>query len=412
MSSFRVLHLGLGRFHRAHQAWYFDRYNETHPESAWLMSSWSMRSATESEKLAENGMRYTHLTVGSERPISRTITAIQETGWASGDRELLLKRFLDPGLEWITLTVTEKGYHLDSNARLNLTDTQVRRDLENSEKPETTIGVLAWGLRHRLAASPKPIAIVSCDNLSSNGRKLREALLDYYRASSDPTAQLVDRYVDFPNTMIDRIVPASADPAVVSTEPFSEWIIENRFRGARPALDGVVFTDEVAPFEARKLKLLNAAHSFLAYAGLLKGHRFVHEAIRDAELRKKVEELHAEVIPLLRGFSKDEYLDYSARLIERFRNQHLPHELRQIAMDGSKKLPERIFPSLREASRRGTAHSVLSEAVQSWLRFLWLATREGQWKIEDPIVGKVQELRELDLSAFSSEILTHLGERG
>lgn len=354
----RILHLGLGRFHRAHQAAYFQNLAELHSES-WPIAAFSMRTNEASEQLRNVNFVYPVVVLDKSFSKSQNIQMIRQSYFIQTDRLEYLKLIALSHVQIVSLTITEKGYCLNSEGRLDAS--LVASDQKKFESCSSAIGFLYYGLRHRRLSGGYPLTILSCDNLRDNGRKLKNAILDYALIMQDAeTADWMNRQVSFPNTMVDRIVPQLNDEKildlqkefntinseVVATEAFTQWVIEDRFNTTKPSLEkvGVQFVENVAEYEDVKLRVLNAAHSLLAYAGLLKGHSFVHEAINDLEIRTAVENLWSEVSALVR-IPKS----YTAQLLQRFDNPRLPHSLKQIAMDGSQKLPQRILPNLNGA---------------------------------------------------------------
>jgi fructuronate reductase len=382
-----ILHLGLGRFHRGHQVVYYQKAGN------WKVVSSTMRTNDERDKLKAVKLRYPVLELSHESETLTWIDCIHEALSLKDDLQRLLEVFRSPETTIVTLTVTEKGYCLLPSGELDLAHEGIRHDLGNPTHPSTAIGFLALGLKERKS----PLTIISCDNLRENGHKLERALKKFMGE--------LPSNVTFPNTMVDRIVPALLPVKIaelekkhglhhselIATEKFSQWVIEDKFAGPRPDWDkvGVEFVKDVRPYEEMKLRLLNASHSYLAYAGLNRGHTFVHEAIRDNELRNNVLTLmKKEVVPLLtvpQGFDVMKYID---NLITRFQNDRLPHQLKQIAMDGSQKLPQRIFSSLEA---KGKEQTVLRKCVKEWLEFLW-NNRDG--KIDDPKANELLEGKE------------------
>lgn len=330
------LHLGLGNFHKAHQAWYAQKMAERGEN--WEITAFSMQRPDAAQELQRLGQQYQVQAVGVGSCESTTVKSITQCGFLQTDQELLRRLARDPQMTLVTLTVTEKGYRPEAPA----------------------IEAIATILKNRST----PLTIVSCDNLQSNGHKL-ERLVRAHMGSAFPSFP-----VSFPNSMVDRIVPASAAGAAIKTEAFSQWVIEDKFVAARPLLEnvGVQFVDDVAPWEMMKLRLLNAAHSLLAYYGLNRGLEFVHQAVNHPACRQSLLELWEEVIPLLTLPVGVDPHDYTRRLLARFDNPELPHRLAQIAADGSVKLPQRILPSLALARERGLRHATLSSVLDEWAR--------------------------------------------
>lgn len=382
----RVLHLGLGRFHRAHQALYYQDLYEQHNDR-WGVAAFSMRSPD-----ARDEMRLAHnqypVAIFPQRELRKAVS-IRSSYFIGEDRDAFLDLFARVDL--VTLTVTEKAYAHGSDLYEHL---------------------YAGFARRRMTAGG--LTVLSCDNLLENGRRLADGVFAYARERGDSSMiAWLEKNVSFPCSMVDRIVPAltperlrelqrmfgTDSRELIATEDFTQWVIEDRFLGARPPLDlvGAQFVDDVRPFEAMKLRLLNASHSLIAYAGLLAGYRFVHEAIRDPLLRAQVSMLYSEVRPLI-----DAPVDldaYCARLLARFDNPELPHQLKQIAMDGSAKLKQRIIPSLTAARARALPHSALDATLDAWARYCYSNTPD------DPRSGEINALKSLDFAAFKSALL-------
>ncbi|MEH6726135.1 MAG: mannitol dehydrogenase family protein, partial [Hyphomicrobiales bacterium] len=302
----RILHLGPGNFHRAHQAWY-THHAIARGGEAWTITGVSLKSSTARDSLAPQDFDYTLVINSVSDTDYQRISVIDQILVGPENPQAVIDLIADPDTAIVSLTVTEKGYHIDAaTGHLNTKNPDIASELAGGQAL-TAIGFLAFGLQKRQQTHGAPITIISCDNLSDNGATLKRLVLEFNRQAGFGLADWLDASVTFPGTMVDRITPATtdalrhevqqktgwADQAPVATELFSEWIIEDNFAAAHPAWDqvGAQFVDDVAPFEHRKLRLLNGPHSFLAYAGLYNGHIYVHEAIADAWLRTAVEEL-------------------------------------------------------------------------------------------------------------------------
>lgn len=362
-----VVHLGLGAFHRAHQAPVFDAMLRA-GDRRWGIAAVAMRSRPLAAALAAQDGLYS-LAERADAPIApRVIGAIRETMVAADDPGRVAARIAAPDVAIVTLTITEKGYALPPG-----------------DVSATAPGLIAAGLAARHATGAAPLTILSCDNRSGNGRVTHAAVAEAagrMGIAADARAW-IDAACSFPDTMVDRITPAAtdetiaansaalglADAAALWTEPFWQWVIEDRFAGPRPpfAAHGVQLVAEVAPFEAAKLRLLNAAHSALAYRGLLAGHRFVHQAIADPALRTMVEALWDEAAPTLDARVID-IAAYRRATLARFANPALPHALAQIAADGSQKVPPRLLATM--AARGGRDSPALAGAVAGWIAAL------------------------------------------
>lgn len=421
-----ILHLGLGRFHRAHQAVYFQRLAEEFGDTKWTITAFSMRTPDARDAMIAVDYKYPVIETDRESSRVRWIDRIKEVGCLGPDRELFLLRMADPALELVTLTITEKGYCLDVSGNLDLASPEVKADLASPEVPKTAIGALAHGLAYRFsksADSTRKLTILSCDNLRANGDRLKNAVVSFLEASGrTDVVALVREHVCFPCSMVDRIVPALSNeqrqkfetlaglkhPELVATETFSQWVIEDRFARPRPALDkvGAEFVRDVRAHEEMKLRLLNAAHSFMAYVGLMRGHSYVHEVMGDPELREWIEELvYEEAGPMLP--SDVDWKSYADRVLSRFENSKLPHALKQIAMDGSVKIPQRILPTIEESIRSGKESPACDMAVASWISFLHRELGpDGGHAVSDPIASRLKGLWQPDQTKWLKKIAT------
>ncbi len=386
----RMLHLGVGNFFRAHQAWY------TQIAGGWRITGVSLRRPDMRDALRDQDWSYGLKISDAAACTYMEIDLLDEILVAPEDPARVIAAIADPQIELITLTITEKGYLLGGDGALDLDAPQIRADLAG-QTPVTAIGFLARGLAAR-AESGAALSIMSCDNLEGNGAKLGAAIRDFAGLAGLRIAGFLDDHVTFPSSMVDRITPALGDGleaemaaqglphrAPVATEAFSEWIIEDRFAGARPHWEGAgaVLTCDVGPFELRKLRMLNGAHSALAYSGINAGLRYVHEAIADpvaGSLALAVMEEAAEILP---QSIRNSATEYRAGLLDRFANPALAHQLRQIAMDGSLKLPIRILSTLQDRSARGLESPACHAVIAAYEAFLRGEIASGR-PIEDP----------------------------
>ena len=392
-----IVHFGLGAFHRAHQADYVDRCLSD-GERDWMIAGVSLRSNAVQRQLEPQDGLYTLVQKGAD---SRVIGAVREALVAGPDDARILHRIAAPECRIVSFTVTEKGYCRGADGTLN-------RELAR----QSFYPLLGKGMRRRRESGLPGITLLSCDNLSDNGRQLRRLLGEWLEQDDPDTARWLAAECTAPNTMVDRIVPASADAdldrleqqtglrdeAAVFTEPFSQWVIEDDFAGPVPgwAKHGVELVADVAPYETAKLRMLNGAHSALAYLGLARGHTFVHEAVADEPLRALIERLMLhEAAPTIDRATGQDLETYAARLIERFANPALEHRLAQIAMDGSEKVPQRWLDTLAWQAARGTSCPALLTALAGWLRHL-----RGE-------AGPVNDPREAELAAL---LAAHSGE--
>lgn len=391
-----IVHFGPGAFHRAHQASYVDRLLDHDPR--WGIAAVSMRTRGTIAALEAQGGAYT-IGIRDAEPRWRVVAA--HNRFLAPDRaNETLALLASPGVALVTSTVTEKGYCLDSAGQLDCTHPDILHDLAGAGHPRSLIGWIVAGLSARRAAGVAPFTPMPCDNLTANGRKLHAALIAFARLRDPGLADWIAGEVRVPGTMVDSITPASdaaflreaaaalgcEDRAAVQREPFVQWVIEDIGRPIGPdlAAAGAIVTADVAGYERAKLRLLNGAHSTLAYAGLLRGHASVADAMRDAALARFVADMmRDEIAPTLgpvAGLSLDQYI---ADVLARFRNPAIVHRLEQIAQDGSQKLPYRLAETLLQARAHGKMPRRIVAALGCWLAFLMQRSRAGQ-AIVDP----------------------------
>ena len=392
-----IVHLGVGAFHRAHQAAYVDDCLAA-GETDWGIVGVSLRSADTRDALSPQDGLYTLAIRSSGAEKLRVIGSIGSMLVAPEDPDAVLAALTDPRTRIVTLTITEKAYLRSASGGLDTAHPDIIHDLANPQMPMTAHGFLAESLARRQAAGTPPFTVLCCDNLPANGATLHRLLIEFARLRDARPAQPSDTrlgamddnslarhiaQVAFPSSMVDRIVPATTDAdrariAVelglndawpVMTEPFCQWVIEDNFPQGRPAweLFGVTMVDDVRPFEDMKLRLLNGSHSAIAYLGLLTGHATVDRAFADPAIRAFVDALWAEAIPTLPKNAGLDTSAYTAELAERFANTALAHRTAQIANDGSQKLPQRIVASALECIEAGTVPEHLTLVIAAWI---------------------------------------------
>ncbi len=396
-----IVHLGIGAFHRAHQAVYTDDVLAS-AGGNWRIIGVSLRSAGVRDQLAPQDGLYSVLEMSDAGESLRVIGAVERVLVASDDRQAVIAAIADPATHIVSLTVTEKGYcHDPATGRLDPNHSGIARELAGGAV-ETAIGYLAKGLRARADAGAGPVTLLSCDNLPHNGYVLGQVLRDYLHVSDPALVDWIDANVRTPATMVDRIVPATTsadldrveallcarDEGAAKAEPFSQWVIEDDFAGPRPAWEaaGAQFVADVRPFELAKLRMLNGAHSTLAYLGLLAGHNTVDQAVADTAIREIVERLMraeaAATLPVIDGLDPQSYAD---ALLARFANPALKHKLIQIAMDGSQKLPQRLLGTIADARAKGVDPHAAIAGVAGWM--LHVARLKGG--IDDPMAAEL-----------------------
>ncbi len=377
-----IVHLGLGAFHRAHQAAFTDDCLNA-GETGWGIAAASLRSPDTRDALAPQDGLYTLALRENADQALRVIGAITQTFVAPEDPRALLAVMADPAVRIVSLTVTEKGYTANiADGGLRLDDPGVQHDLAHPHSPQTTLGFVAQALAMRRAAGHKPFTLLSCDNLPDNGHFLHN-VLGQFATSRDPDfGRYVTDEVACPSCMVDRIVPATTDAdrdmiaarlgmrdaCPVVAEPFFQWVIEDHFPTGRPEWEraGAVFATGVGPYEAMKLRLLNGAHSTIAAMGRVSGHATVADAFGNPVIRAVIAAYWAEVAPTIAPGT--DVAGYTARLVTRFDNTALHHKTAQIAMDGSLKVPQRIVAPLRDLMAMGRPTPMLCFALAAWIR--------------------------------------------
>jgi len=391
-----IVHFGPGAFHRAHQADYVDHLVREDPR--WGIAAVSLRSGNIVEALQRQEGRYT-LAILDAEPSFRVLaphTAFLGPGAGQKVRRVLQ----DPGVEIVSSTVTEKGYCLVGDGSLDVDHPDIVHDLASPHEPRSLIGWLVLGLADRRKAGAQPFTTLCCDNMAANGRKLAAAVQLFAGRIDPELARWIAGEARFPNTMVDSITPATTaalrekvlaetgfdDAIPVSREAYAAWVIEDVLGPNGPGLAGAgaVLTGDVEAWERAKLRLLNGAHSTIAYLGLLIGHNTVAEAMDDPDLAGFIERLMIDDIAPTLAPSPLDLHTYAAEVIARFRNPSIHHLLAQIAADGSQKLPYRLLHTLADARAAGRSLDRLAVAIAAWIAFIRRQARAGA-EIVDPL---------------------------
>jgi fructuronate reductase len=405
-----IVHLGIGAFHRAHQAVFTEQAAAATGDTDWGICGVTQRSAAVLEQLAPQDCLYTVLERGPGAAPPQVIGSVREVLYAGWMPIEVAVRIADPAVRIVTLTVTEKGYRRDTTGRLDRTDDVIRADLAGGQ-PRSVVGQLVRGLQRRQATGA-PLTVLSCDNVTGNGAVLRSLVHDFCAAlpsaEGEPLVGWIEASVRFPGSMVDRIVPAATevdraeirqrfgftDAGLVVAEPFRQWVLQDDFAAERPAWDkaGVLLVPDVAPYEKAKIRLLNAAHSLLAYSGALAGYELISEAVADDRLEAAATALMTEdaapTLDLPAGFDLEAYI---SEVIERFANPALRHRTVQIAMDGSQKLPVRVLGTVRDRLRAGAEPRWAARAVAAWMVYVGVrADRRGRpLPVDDPLADRL-----------------------
>ncbi|UIK08687.1 mannitol dehydrogenase family protein [Neorhizobium galegae] len=390
-----ILHIGLGAFHRAHQAVYTDAALAAE-FGEWGIVGVSLRSVDIVQDLAAQDGLYSVVTRSAAGDSAQVVGSVTRGLSGVEDQAEILALMADPAIRIVTITVTEKAYGIDPvSGGLDRTHPSVKADLADPTSPKGVIGYLVEGLSRRHAAGLPPFTVLCCDNLPTNGRIVRRLVIELAGARDPALANWIAGHGAFPSSMVDRIVPAATDETralaetligaedrlALGTEPFMQWVIEDHFLADRPRWEAgsALFVADVEPYEKMKLRLLNGSHSLIAYLGQLKDLVFVRDVMAVQEYRALVRRHMAEAVKTLDPVPGIDLGGYMDQLIERFENPTIAHKTQQIAMDGTQKLPQRIFAGAVEALANGGDASSAAYVVA-----LWIAYARKTAEINDP----------------------------
>lgn len=402
-----IVHLGTGAFHKAHQAVYTDGAMAA-SGGDWMITGVSLRSADVADALNPQNGLYTLLVRGPEGVFPRVIGSVREVLVAPRGPEQVIQALAREETRIVSLTITEKGYGLDPRTGgLDREHPAVAADLNDPRRTVSALGFIVAGLRLRMMKGYAPFTVLSCDNLPNNGRVLRRLVLEFAEARDPKMVAHIRDQVKFPSTMVDRITPASTartfedverlvgriDLAAVETEPFTQWIVEDDFVSGRPDWEaaGAVFVADVAPYEKMKLRMLNGAHSTLAYSGYLAGHVHVRDVMGDADLVAIIERHMAAAAATLDPVPGIDLADYARDLLARFSNPAIAHQTYQIAMDGTQKLPQRLLEPALVALDRGLSLDPFAFSVAAWMRYAVGRKDDGEtFALRDPREAEIR----------------------
>jgi fructuronate reductase len=390
-----IVHLGIGAFHRAHQAFYTDAVmNLTGGD--WGIIGCSLRSDSVKHQLEPQNGLYTVLERGAENTPC-IIGSVLQVLVGPENPAAIIAAIANPCVKLISLTITEKGYcHLPSSGTLNSAHPDIQHDINNIHAPISAPGFLVAGLLQRFLNKLEPISILSCDNLPHNGAVTRSVVIELAQHINPELAIWIGANISFPGTMVDRIVPATAeadsqwladnlhftDAGLVVAEPFTQWVIEDNFCNQRPAWEkvGALLVKDVAAYETMKLRLLNGSHSLLAYAGFMAGYTTIYHVMQDSTFVALARNFMAQAASTLVAPQNFDLTEYQQQLIERFSNPGLQHRTGQIAMDGSQKIPQRWLNSVRDLIKQQGDIQLFAFALAAWIRYL-----DGSDEHQNPI---------------------------
>ncbi|PKA68936.1 mannitol 2-dehydrogenase [Pseudomonas baetica] len=401
-----IAHIGVGGFHRAHQAYYTDALMNTGEALDWAICGVGLRAEDRRARddLKEQDYLFTLFELGdSDDTEVRVIGAIRDMLLAEDGAQALIARLADPQIRIVSLTITEGGYCIDdSTGEFMAHLPQIQHDLEHPEAPTTVFGFLCAALEKRRGSGTPAFTLMSCDNLPHNGAVTRKALLAFAALRNQGLRDWIEQNVSFPNAMVDRITPMTStahrlqladkhgvdDAWPVVCEPFVQWVLEDKFVNGRPAWEkvGVQFTDDVSPYEEMKIKLLNGSHLALTYLGFLKGYRFVHETMNDPLFVRYMRAyMDLDVTPQLAPVPGIDLTDYKNTLVARFSNQAIADQLERVCSDGSSKFPKFTIPTINRLIADGRETKRAALVVAAWALYLKGVDENGDtYSIPDP----------------------------
>ena len=406
----RIVHLGFGAFHRAHQGVYTDILAAEH-NSDWGYCEVNLIGGEQQiADLKQQDNLYTVAEMSADAWTARVVGVVKRALHAQVDGlETVFAALCEPQVAIVSLTITEKGYcHAPATGELMLDHPLIVADLQNPQQPKSAPGVIVEALARRKAAGLPAFTVMSCDNMPENGHVVRNVVCAYAQAVNAELGDWIAKNVTFPSTMVDRIVPAVTadtldkieqltgvrDPAGVACEPFRQWVVEDNFVAGRPEWEkaGAELVADVVPFEEMKLRMLNGSHSFLAYLGYLAGYQHINECMEDENYHRAAHALMLnEQAPTLKVKGVD-LAHYADLLIARYSNPALRHRTWQIAMDGSQKLPQRMLDSVRWHLVHKSDFALLALGVAGWMRYVGGVDEQGQAiEISDPLLPTIQQ---------------------
>lgn len=390
-----IVHIGVGNFHRAHQAVYLDDLFALGFDHDWALLGAGVRAgdARMRDALAARDNLSTVIELDPIGPRARVVGSMIGFIEVQADNAALIAAMADPAIRIVSLTVTEGGYYVDSNGSFNAGHADILADAANPAAPATAFGAILAALRLRRDAGVQPFTVMSCDNLPGNGHVTAGTVLGLARLSDPAFADWVKAHVAFPNGMVDRITPATGpheralaasfgldDPVPVTCEPFRQWVLEDNFPAGRPALEkvGVTFTDQVHAYEAMKIRILNGGHAIIAYPSALMDITLVHEAMADPLVKAFLDKVErTEVVPHVPPVPDTNIGDYLSLIVSRFSNPKIADTTARLCLDGSNRQPKFIVPSLRDNLAAGVVPEGLILLSAFWCRYCAGVTDSG-----------------------------------
>ncbi|MFV0547293.1 MAG: mannitol dehydrogenase family protein [Limnobaculum xujianqingii] len=407
----RIVHLGFGAFHRAHQALLTNRVLQQSGGDWGICEVNLFGGEALIEALRQQNHLYSVLEKGAESNQALIIGSVTESLHSELDGiETVIEKMAEPQVAIVSMTITEKGYCvLPGGGGLDMNNPLIKADLAQPHQPKSAIGVIIEALRRRRERGLVPFTVLSCDNIPENGHIVKQAVIGLAKASNAELADWIDQNVPFPSTMVDRIVPAItdetlaeieqtlgvSDPCGIACEPFIQWVVEDNFIAGRPQWEtiGAELVDNVLPYEEMKLRMLNGSHSFLAYLGYLAGYQHINDCMTDSAYRTAAHRLMLQEQAPTLSLKNVDLAGYADRLIERYSNPSLKHRTWQIAMDGTQKLPQRMLDSIRWHLTDNSNFDCLALGVAGWMRYVGGIDDAGAAiDVRDPMAERLKQV--------------------
>ena len=408
-----ILHVGVGNFHRAHFAVYMDELLAQNKNLDWAIVGAGIRPADKTMRQKLQAQDWLASIIERDASAARMRVTGAMIDFLPIDGQAITETLQHPDIKIVSLTLTEGGYYLDpASGVFDANHPDIQADIANPFAPKTLFGMIIKALRFRRKTDMKPFTVLSCDNLIGNGHIAKSVVLGLAAQLDSDLATWIEDHVAFPNSMVDRITPATSDRersfvldtfgvedrAPVICEPFRQWVVEDNFSNGRPLLEevGVEFVEDVTPYELMKLRILNAGHAAIAYVSLLLGYRYVHDAMADDDIRHWLHELHTrETLKTLDPIPGTSYSDYLATVIERFSNPSVGDTVARLAAEGADRQPKFILPTLRDALATGGAIEGLCLEIALWAYYCDVASGSDEdFQLKDTQVQILSDFAE------------------
>jgi mannitol 2-dehydrogenase len=408
-----IVHIGVGAFHRSHQAYFTDRLLQNPGNGDWGICGIGLLESDRKiiDWLVQQDGLYSVMITGPDGILTaRVIGSVVECLYAPDDPEAVIEKMADPGIKVITLTITEGGYNFDSaTGEFLINEPSVQTDLKNPGNPKTVFGYLTRALMRRKERGLSGLTIQSCDNIPQNGNVLNRMLLAYVKEAEPLLTDWIKKEIAFPNSMVDRITPVVTirdkenlkavfsidDACPVVCEPYIQWVIEDNFANGRPSWEtvGVKFVKDVAPYEKMKIRLHNAGHSLLGFLGTLSYCHTVDEAVSVPLIADFLRNfMDQDVTPVLGNAEGIDLAKYKDSLIGRFGNPYIKDNLSRICLESSAKIPKFVLPTIRENLESGGGIKYAAAIIASWCRYLELAGTPGHtYEVQDSMKDLLQK---------------------